>query len=195
MEVNAFALPGGFIYLNRGLIERMESLDQLAGVLGHEIGHVVRRHSVERMEKAGRANVGVSLVCSLTEWCQSQSAQVAINVAGSAWLARHSRADEAEADSVAVITVLLAGISPGGVASMFQVLLAERQAQPTFVDAWFGTHPLEESRIERSRQHIALIEPAALEGLLEDTPEFQQMRARLSMLPPPPPPPARLAPR
>src|SRR5436190_19823568 len=58
-EVNAFALPGGFIYVNRGLIERAERLDELAGALGHEIGHVVRRHSVQQMEKRNGANVAV----------------------------------------------------------------------------------------------------------------------------------------
>ena len=59
-EVNAFALPGGFIYVNRGLIERAERLDELAGALGHEIGHVVRRHSVQQMEKRNGANVAVA---------------------------------------------------------------------------------------------------------------------------------------
>src|SRR4051794_4515845 len=60
-EVNAFALPGGIIYVNRGLIDRAETLDELAGVLGHEIGHVVRRHSVRQMEKARGTNAAVSL--------------------------------------------------------------------------------------------------------------------------------------
>src|SRR5687767_10358513 len=61
--VNAFAVPGGFIYVNRGLIERTTQLNQLAGVLGHEIGHVAERHSVEQMEKATGANIGVTLLC------------------------------------------------------------------------------------------------------------------------------------
>ena len=54
-EINAFAVPGGFIYVNRGLIERSENLAQLAGVLGHEIGHVTERHSMEQMRSAPRA--------------------------------------------------------------------------------------------------------------------------------------------
>src|ERR1700716_2816800 len=56
-EVNAFAVPGGFVYVNRGLIERTQRMDQLAGVLGHEIGHVVRRHSIKQMQQQQGANI------------------------------------------------------------------------------------------------------------------------------------------
>lgn len=65
-EVNAFAVPGGFVYVNRGLIERAQKMDQLAGVLGHEIGHVVRRHSIKQMQQQQGANIGVTLACVLT---------------------------------------------------------------------------------------------------------------------------------
>src|SRR5437763_13187489 len=98
-EVNAFAVPGGFVYVNRGLIQRADQMDELAGVLGHEIGHVVRRHTVKQMEKAQGANIGVTLACVLTSICNSQVAGAAINVAGGALFARFSRQDEAEADA------------------------------------------------------------------------------------------------
>src|SRR5690349_7164376 len=71
-EVNAFAVPGGYVYVNRGLIERTSAMDDLAGVLGHEIGHVVRRHSIQQMEKQQGAQVGVTLACVLTSICNSQ---------------------------------------------------------------------------------------------------------------------------
>src|SRR4026208_350838 len=83
-EVNAFAVPGGYIYVNRGLIERTDNMDELAGVLGHEIGHVVRRHSIKQMEKAQGANVGVTLACVLTSVCNSQIAGAASNTDGGA---------------------------------------------------------------------------------------------------------------
>ena len=73
--VNAFALPGGFVYINRGLIERARTASELAGVLGHEIAHVVLRHSAERIEKAQKTNVGVSIVCGLTSLCSSDAAR------------------------------------------------------------------------------------------------------------------------
>src|SRR5437588_2230293 len=77
-EVNAFAVPGGFVYVNRGLIERTQKMDQLAGVLGHEIGHVVRRHSIKQMQQQQGANVGVTLACVLTRICDNQAGQAAI---------------------------------------------------------------------------------------------------------------------
>src|SRR5215510_10334779 len=61
-EVNAFALPGGFIYVNRGAIEQADRLDELAGIMGHEIGHVVLRHSVEQMQKAKKDEVGLVML-------------------------------------------------------------------------------------------------------------------------------------
>src|SRR5207302_7651656 len=89
-EVNAFAVPGGFVYVNRGLIERADQMDELAGVLGHEIGHVVRRHTVKQMEKAQGANIGATLACVPTSICNSPAAVAAINVAGGALFARCS---------------------------------------------------------------------------------------------------------
>src|SRR5262249_42127555 len=65
-EVNAFALPGGFVFVNRGAIEQADSLDELAGIMGHEVGHVVRRHSVEQLKKRERGDVALILLCTLT---------------------------------------------------------------------------------------------------------------------------------
>src|SRR6202158_4503780 len=87
-EVNAFAVPGGFVYVNRGLVERSDKMDEVAGVLGHEIGHVVRRHTVKQMEKQQGANIGITLACVLTSVCNSQVAGAAINIAGGAVFAR-----------------------------------------------------------------------------------------------------------
>src|SRR5512135_2246917 len=76
-EVNAFALPGGWVYVNRGLIERATDMSELAGVIGHEIGHVTLRHSVEQMQQAQGADVGLTLMCTLTKVCQSGASQAA----------------------------------------------------------------------------------------------------------------------
>src|SRR5467141_1728360 len=70
-QVNAFALPGGYVYVNRGLIESADRLDELTGTLGHEIGHVIQRHSIKQMQSAQKANLGVAVVCSLTSICNS----------------------------------------------------------------------------------------------------------------------------
>ncbi len=187
-EVNAFAVPGGFVYLNRGLIERAAKMDEVAGVLGHEIGHVTQRHSVQQMQKSQQANIGVTLACVLTRVCESQAAGAAINVAGGALFARFSRNDEAEADQVGVQYVTRAGIDPRGIPSMFRILLNERQARPAGVAAWFLTHPLEEDRINATQAQISKIDPAILRGLASQSANFRQFQARLAALPPSPEP-------
>ena len=190
--VNAFAVPGGFIYVNRGLIERTTSLDQLAGVLGHEIGHIVERHSVEQMKKATGANIGVTLLCTLTDICNEAAAQVVINAAGSALFARYSRSHEFEADSQAVVNVIDAGIHPGGIPEFFQTLLAERRRNPNILDNFFASHPLEESRIERTRGLIAAVGDSRVRDLTRDDAGYQLFKTIVRSLPPAPrlPPPA-----
>jgi beta-barrel assembly-enhancing protease len=187
-EVNAFAVPGGYVYVNRGLIERSDKMDEVAGVLGHEIGHVVRRHTVKQMEKEQGANVGITLACVLTGVCNSQVAGAAINIAGSAVFARFSRSDEAEADQEGFNNVVHAGISPEGMVSMFQKLLEERKSRPAGVEAWFLTHPLEEDRITAIQTRINQLPPSTLANLGTDTRNFHSFKARLQSLPPSPPP-------
>jgi predicted Zn-dependent protease len=189
-EVNAFALPGGIVYVNRGLIERAEKLDELAGALGHEIGHVVRRHSVEQMKKARGANVAVSLTCTLTRICDNSVAQAAIQVGGAALFARYSRQDEAEADSEAVGNVIRAGIDPEGIPALFERLLAERRQSPLAIEAFFASHPLEEERIRETERVIGALPRESLTGLARDVPSYPAFRARLAALPPPPELPA-----
>ena len=188
-EVNAFALPGGIIYVNRGLIERAGKLDELAGALGHEIGHVVRRHSVEQMNKAKGANVAVSLTCTLTRICDNSVAQAAIQVGGAALFARYSREDELEADAVAVEIVMAAGIHPEGIPALFARLLEERQSSPLAIEGFFASHPLEEDRIREAERVIAAVEPQRIDGLARDLPSYAEFRARLDALPRSPTPP------
>jgi predicted Zn-dependent protease len=187
-EVNAFAVPGGFIYVNRGLIARTTTMDQLAGVLGHEIGHVVQRHSVKQMEQQQTANIGVTLACVLTRVCESQAAGAAINAVGAAVFARFSREDEMEADAEAVRNVIRAGINPNGIPQMFEILLAERNSGRSGVEQWFSTHPLEEDRIADTRAAIAKIDPAILNQLRMDSPNYQAFKRRVQSLPPSPTP-------
>ncbi|HEY1953432.1 MAG TPA: M48 family metallopeptidase [Gemmatimonadaceae bacterium] len=187
-EVNAFAVPGGFVYVNRGLIQRADQMDELAGVLGHEIGHVLRRHTVKQMEKEQGANIGITLACILTSICNSQAAGAAINVAGGAVFARFSRQDEAEADDEGFKNTVRAGISPVGMVTMFQKLLDERKTKPAGVDAWFQTHPLEEDRINAVQARINQLPPAELARLGTDTRNFHAFKARIQSLPPSPPP-------
>lgn len=184
-EVNAFAVPGGYVYVNRGLIERTARMDELAGVLGHEIGHVVLRHSIQQMEKEQGANIGVTLACVLTSICSSQIAQAGINIAGGAVFARFSRQDELEADQQAVSNTTRAGISPQGIVTMFQKLIAERKSRPSAVEGWFATHPLEEDRVDLAQATINQIPASTRNRLTTNSSNYNSFVARMRSLPAP----------
>jgi predicted Zn-dependent protease len=185
-EVNAFAVPGGWIYVNRGLIARAQTMNQLAGVIAHEIGHVTQRHTVQQMQQSEQMNGGLLALCTLTSFCNSGAGQAALSVGGSALFAKFSRQDESEADAEGVKTTVKAGIDPRGIPEMFRILLSERQSNPSALDGFFATHPLEESRITATSQQIAAYPATQLRNLRVDSEAFQQMKRRLAALPPSP---------
>jgi beta-barrel assembly-enhancing protease len=182
-DVNAFAVPGGFIYINRGLIERSKTLAQVAGVIGHEVGHVTRRHSVKQMQKAQGANIGMLGICIFTSMCASETGQALVGLSTNAAMASFSRADEDDADMVGVEYMVKARINPNGIPEMFQILLDERKVKPEGLETWFTSHPLEESRIAAARARIAALPAGSLDGLTNDSPAFQAFKRRLSSLP------------
>ncbi len=184
-QVNAFALPGGYIYVNRGLIEATNRVDELAGVLGHEIGHVIQRHSVQQMQDRQKIGVVAQLACTLTNICESGLGQAAINIGGTAIMSRYSRGDEFAADSEAVENVLRVGIDPGGIPSLFETLMEARQATPGTVEGWFATHPLEEDRIDNARRLIEQAGAAGVGGLLQQLPSYAEFKRRVAFLPEP----------
>lgn len=145
--INAFALPGGWIFVHGGLLRALPDRDALASVLAHEISHVVRRHAVDQQVKQQRTGIGMTIVCLFVDVCSSEAAQVAIRAGASALFAKYSRDDETEADRDAVLTLAAAGMDPQAVPRMLGVLQRTREGSPTVLDAFFGSHPLEESRI------------------------------------------------
>lgn len=182
-DVNAFAIPGGFVYVNRGLIERTTQMNQLAGVLGHEIGHVVKRHSIRQMQAGQRLNFGAVLACVLTPIC-TNGGDVAVGLAGQGLMASFSRGDEAESDQEGITYVMRAGIDPRGIPEMFRILMKERRERPNGgIDSWFRTHPLEEDRVRATEATIARFSAASLNRLARDTPRYQEFKVRLSRLP------------
>lgn len=185
-EVNAFALPGGFIYVNRGAIEQADRLDELAGIMGHEIGHVVRRHSVKQIEEAEKGQVAVVLLCTMTHACRTIGGILAIRIGADAKSAHYSQHDEAEADSEGVVNTVRAGIDPEGLPSFFQKLLDKRAQEPTAVESFFSTHPTDQSRVAATREQIAALPHVPGQNLIRDTPEFHAIQARVKSMPPPP---------
>jgi predicted Zn-dependent protease len=186
--VNAFALPGGIVYVNRGVLERADRMDELAGVMAHEIEHVVRRHSVKQMEQMQGANVGVALACSLTNVCNNQAAAAAINVGGTAIFAKFSRTDEVQADEGGFRNVINAGINPEGMLSFFQKLLAEEQQSGSSgaASSWFSDHPGTQDRIQDIQNMLSQVPASQRQSLTKDTQAFQQMKRRVMSLPPAP---------
>lgn len=186
--VNAFALPGGFIYVNRGVLERASNMSELAGVLAHETEHVVRRHSVKQMEQAQGANVGVGILCALTGVCQSGVAQAAINIGGTAVFAKFSRTDEIQADEGGFNNVMRAGISPRGMYTFFQKLLAEEQSSGGggSAAAWFSDHPGTQDRIADIQRMLNQIPASQLNSLQVNDAGWATMKARLARLGPAP---------
>jgi predicted Zn-dependent protease len=182
-QVNAFAVPGGYIYINRGLIERAGNLSEVAGVLAHEIGHVEQRHGVEQMEKMQRANLGLNLAYVLLGRAPGQLEGAAVNAAGTAVFAKFSRDDENEADAVAIPLMLASRNHPNGLVSMFRRLVSLQRSSPSALQQWFSTHPTTDERINATQAAINRVPAAQLRSLTTDTNEFQRIRARLRSMP------------
>ncbi|HEX5971292.1 MAG TPA: M48 family metalloprotease, partial [Gemmatimonadaceae bacterium] len=156
------------------------------GVLAHEIEHVVQRHSVKQMEQVNNANIGVALACTLTNVCNNQVTQAAIQVGGSAYFAKNSRADEVQADEGGFNTEMRAGLNPRGMLTFFEKLLAEeQQSGGSNTISWFADHPGTQDRIA-DIQRMLDANSGRLSGLRTDSQAFQSMKRRLAQLPPAP---------
>lgn len=177
-QINAFAVPGGHVYVNRGLVERTRNMSELAGVLAHEIAHVELRHGVQQMEQMQAANIGLSLGYVLLGRAPTGVEEAVINVGGTAYFARHSRGAENEADATAVSLLANSNINPNGLTSFFGVLLSDQQRSPSTVEQWFSTHPLTQDRIENTQSYINQL-PAGARGGRSDDAGYANMKSRL----------------
>jgi predicted Zn-dependent protease len=177
-EVNAFAIPGGHIFVNRGLIESADQASEFAGVLGHEIAHVTQRHGIKQMEKRRGAGAVVTLIYVVLGREPSGVEQVAIQAGGAAVFARYGRNAEREADQHAVQLLPAAGYDPEGVATFFEDLLKQQQTEPGLLDSFFASHPNSQERVQNAR---ALIQTLNVDTarLADDTPEYRAFRERV----------------
>ena len=182
-EVNAFAIPGGHIYVNRGLIERADQLSELAGVLGHEIAHVTERHGIEQAQKQQRTGLLVSLFYLLIGRDPGLVEQIVIQGGAVAVFAKYGRDAEREADERAVATLVAAGYHPEGIATFFEELLREQRRDPSGLEQWFASHPTSAERIDNVRAIIESLGPLDQESLVRDTPAYDAFRERLVRAP------------
>ena len=175
-EVNAFALPGGFIYVSTGLVDAAANVSELAGVLAHEVAHVTLGHSAEQINRAQKANLGAGLLCIFTSACQSGAGRAAINVGGSAYLAKFSRAAEREADLTAIQYVVASGIHPQGLVTMFEKLARLSRSSPGLLNSWFSSHPMAEDRAQYVAARITQIPASTLRGLPTNNSSYAQFQ-------------------
>lgn len=182
--LNAFALPGGHIYVNRGLIERTSNVSELAGILAHEIGHVAARHGAENLQRQMRTRSMASTMYQLILGRKPLLDQEALNLGGALWAAQHSRADEAEADQLAVQYLVDTGVDPRGMLSLFSALWQEEQEMPASEQvSWFSTHPGTAARMQATRQLIRQL-PQPATPLATNNESYAAFLRRLTALPP-----------
>ncbi len=172
-SLNAFAIPGGHVYVHTGLIANANNAAELAGVMAHEISHVVARHSTEQISRQYGLSVLAGLVLGQDP---NVLAQIAAQIVAGGALARFSREAEREADDLGIRAMYEAGYDPRGMVSMFRELQEQQQRQSGRVEAFFATHPTTEERIRISEQRAAELSQRA--GLITDEPQFQQIRQR-----------------
>ena len=159
--INAFALPGGKVFFTRGLAEQLSDEAEMAGVLGHEIGHVTARHGNQRISKQIGFNVGLALGAVAVGVADDDTAvgrygQVAIPglaIGGNLVLLKYGRDDESEADMLGMRYMERAGYDPSGQLRVMEVLEAASSGARTV--EWLATHPYPETRIERINKILA----------------------------------------
>jgi predicted Zn-dependent protease len=162
--VNAFAVPGGYIYVTRGILAQLDSEAELAGVLGHEIGHVTARHSVNQLSKAQLytlgLNVGMMLSPELARF--GQAAQQALGL----MFMKFSRDDETQSDDLGVRYMERAGYDPHVMPEVFEMLRrVSESGEAGRVPGWASTHPDPERRSERTRAVLAEVEKGGAVGI------------------------------
>jgi len=166
--INAFALPGGQVFLTVGLLRRLKSEAQLAGVLGHEVGHVVGRHGAEHLAKQqlGTALVNAVGIAASDNPDNARQAAVLAQAANQLVSLQYGREDELEADQLGFRFMTEAGYNPQGLVELMQILGSARQggASPEF----FSTHPNPENRVERLKKLIAQAYPNGVPATLEE---------------------------
>jgi predicted Zn-dependent protease len=179
-EVNAFALPGGFFYVNSGLILAADNEAELAGVMAHEIGHVAACHAAREQTRGQLANLA-SLPLIFVGGGIGYAAYGLSGFAVPAAFMKFSRGFEADADYLGVQYMYKAGYDPQEFVNFFETLEAKEKKKPGFLDKAFASHPMTPDRIDKAQEEIASILPPRSE-YVEDTSEFEQVKARLAAL-------------
>lgn len=179
-EVNAFALPGGFFFVNSGLLLAADNESELAGVMAHEIAHVAACHAARgatRGQLAQLASIPLIFAGGGIGYAISGVAGIGLPIT----FLKFSRNFESEADYLGLEYMFKTGYDPQSYVAFFEKVEAMEKKKPGFFDKTFATHPLTPDRIEKAQGEIGKILPAKNQYLL-DTSEFQDVKARLAKL-------------
>jgi Zn-dependent protease with chaperone function len=182
-DINAFALPGGFIYVNRGVLEAADSEAQLAGVIAHEIGHVTLRHGTHQASQMMLAQMPLAILGGVLGQGSSltgQLAQLGISFGVNSLLLKNSRSAESQADQVGTYTLYQAGYDPQAMAQFFEII---EKKYPQRTIQFFSDHPNPENRIEKVNELIPQLGPPRERKA--DSPEFQVAKKKLLAMPAP----------
>lgn len=143
-QVNAFAAPGGYVYVTTGLLKAAENEAELAVVLGHEVGHIAARHSAQRIQQ----QFGISLASQVLKLDKkSQAFQSMVGTATNLALQGYSRENEYEADHLGAVYACRLGYDPVAEVTFFQKLRKLQTTEPSVMEVWFSSHPATGNRI------------------------------------------------
>jgi len=179
---NAFALPGGFIFVYTGLIKLADEEDELAAAIAHEIAHIAARHMTKQATKSALVNaasipISILLGGGLGGYAIRQGASLGIPTA----FLHFTRADESEADYLGVQYMYAAGYDPTGSISIFEKMQSLQRKQPGALDKLFSSHPMDADRIKKTEKEIDRILPERPEYIVS-TSEYRDIRGRLLKL-------------
>jgi predicted Zn-dependent protease len=179
-QINAFALPGGFFYVNTGTILAADDESELAGVMAHEISHVCARHAMRQMTRANWANIAtipLIFVGGGIGYAAYEAAGIGIPLT----FMKFSRGFEAQADYLGTQYLYASGYDPEGMVNFFEKIEATEKKKPGALAKAFASHPPTPDRVEHTQQEIARILPPKDEYVVT-TSEFDQVKARLGAL-------------
>ncbi len=177
---NAFALPGGKIYVTAGLMQLMSNERELAAVLGHETAHVAALHNVQGMQRQMGRAILVDLAGQMAEGKTGQYASAVTEVVTAMGNLHYTRKDEYEADKIGLRYMTRAGYNPYGMVELLEALLSAQGQEGSKLEEFFSTHPLTRERIEAVRELIRENHPDARADKPDPARQtFQRMKRRL----------------
>jgi len=179
-EINAFTLPGGYVFLNTGLLKLSANEAQLASVIAHELGHAAARHATRQATRNDLISAGTLPLALMGGWVGLAARQVTAAAVPMAFF-RFSREFETEADLLGLEYLWKAGYDPGASVDLFEAVESTERRQPGSVSQLFRSHPLTGDRIEKTQKNIDTLLPARREYVV-NTSEYEEMRERLNRL-------------